>query len=209
MPSTSFYIRALTKSRAFCTVPEMIVDKSKCGLTFKHPRMTRTSQEIKLREAGAQWIVHVGKTAQTWQDVAKQVEPGDVLYICAGCMVPAPVAQMGMTRPGQWAAWMTEVHKRGGTVFEVLTGRKSHILKDQKAMNDETVRLLKRSGAPLPGAATTRGRKRSEWPSVEVRNQAFLIWVNKDFPSDAAAIRNAPAGVSERMMRSFGPSGRK
>lgn len=186
----------------------MIVDKSKLGLTFKHPRMTRPSQEIKLREAGAQWIVHVGQQIPTWQEPAKQVRPGDTVFICAGSMVPAPVAKMGMTRPGQWAAFMTEVHKRGGIVVEVLTGRKSSNLAQQKAMNDETVKLLKRSGAPLPEAVTKPGRKPNEWPSVEARNHAFAIWTNKDFPSDKAAIRNAPKGVTERMMRNFGPSGR-
>lgn len=103
---------------------------------------------------------------------------------------------------------MTEVHKRGGVVFEVLTGLKSSSLADHKQMNDDTVRMLRKTGKLLPAAR--RGAKPKEWPSIEIRDRAFAIWTDtKNIPSDAAARRLVkPLGVTDRMMMNFGPSGR-
>jgi acid phosphatase class B len=187
----------------------MNVDKSKMGLIFKHERVSVTHQEISLREAGASWIVPVGRVCPSWMEAAKQVRNGDVIFIYAGVMVPHRRQKGDMSRPAQFASFMTEVHERGGHVVEVLTGRNSAKLAQQRDMIEETIRLLKQSGNRLPAAGRKPGRQPNEWPSVEVRNQAFAIWTNKDFPSDAAALRNAPKGVTERMMRNFGPSGRQ
>lgn len=187
----------------------MGVDNSRMGLTFAHPRVTRAKQEEALLEAGASRIVHVGKDCPTWKEAVRQVRDDDVMFIYAGVMVPASRQKCNMKATAQWASFMTELHKRGGTVVEVLTGRKSAILKQQRELNKETDKLLKFGGKRLPASGKPPGRKLKNWPDKETEKDWRRKWKSKNYASDAAVIREAKeAGFTERMMRRFGKSGR-
>lgn len=169
--------------------------------------MSRVAQELRLREAGASWVVHVGKQIPDWTDAAKAVRPDTVVYIPAGVMVPASKGKHGPL-PAQWTTFVACVHQRGGYIVEVLTGLKSNNIAQLKTMNEATLSLLKRGGKLLP--AQVRGRKPLEWPSIAARNDAFAIWTDlKNVASDAAAIRLCKKfGVTEALLKRFGPSGR-
>ncbi|CCB64487.1 hypothetical protein [Hyphomicrobium sp. MC1] len=70
------------------------------------------------------------------------------------------------------------------------------------------MRLLRQGGKRLPGKRKV-GRKQREWPSDEVKDAWLKRWKSKNYKSDAAVIREAKEhGISERMMRALGPSGR-
>ncbi len=190
----------------------MGVDNSRMGLTFAHPRVTRAKQEEALLEAGASWIVHVGKDCPTWKEAIKQVRPGDVVFVYAGTMVPASRQKCNMFSTAQWSSFMTELHKRGGTLFEVITGLKSATLKQQRELNKETVRLLRLGGKKLPHANKPAGR-----PAAEADAEIKRIWTSRDYATNGIACKHMPHWQSkdgpkpwtERMCRDrFGPSGR-
>lgn len=186
----------------------MQVDKSHLGLVFAHPRATTAAQEKELRAAGASWIVVVGKSPATWREAISPVRPGDTVYALAGNMVPASRRKAGMGQPAQWSAFLAELHMRGAVFCEVMTGRKSSNVKQLRAMSDEVMRLLRQGGKRLPGKRPA-GRKRREWTSDDVKAEWLRRWKSKNYKSDAAVIREAKEnGISERMMRALGPSGR-
>lgn len=188
----------------------MIVDKSKIGLTFRHPRVSRETQEAALRADGAQWIVHVGEITPDWQDPVRQLRPGDVMRVYACVMVPAPRGELG-PQAAQWTAFAKGVHERGTYIIEVSTGRKSNNPKQWRAMNLETHAAFRKGGKQLPKGIRPSGRPKKLWASPEIESAARKLWKSKNIESDAAAIREAIEtwpGVTERMMRGLGPSGR-
>lgn len=187
----------------------MAVDQTKIGLTFAHPRMSRALQEARLREAGFAWIVGVGVDVPTWRDPVWQLMPGDVMGICAAAMVASP--KLRQARAAQLAAFVGEVHGRGAHVVEVMTGRASNIRRQLADMTDEAVSQMRGGGMRLPARGRT-GRLPRAWPDAATRAAAFKMWRSRNLPSDRAAIREIMSshdGVSERMIRALGPSGRK
>lgn len=187
----------------------MSVDNAHMGLIFNHPRVTLPTQRSELLAAGASRIVHVGKEVPTWELPVKQARPGDFMYAYAGVMVPLEPDRMAMMKLVQWTTFIAELHKRGGTFIEVMTGRKSNNLKQLKALNIETIALLKAGGMRLPKVDTKQGRKPHKWPDTETKQRWRRMWKSKNFASDAAVIREAEAeGISASLLRSLGPSGR-
>lgn len=186
----------------------MLVDKSKIGLTFKHPRVTRETQEAALIGAGASWIVHVGKDPATWQPPVAQLQPGDVLYVYAAPMIPAPRKLLGM--PGaQWTDFSKGVHERRAYMIEVLTGRRSNVRREWLALNKETHDILRHGGKRLPDTGRKPGRPAVEWPNEKTRVEWARKWKSRNYTTDTAVVREAKeAGLSERLIRKLGPSGR-
>lgn len=190
----------------------MGVDKSKIGLTFAHPRVSREHQEAELRNAGAQWIVHVGDHIKTWEPAVLQLRPGDVMFIYAAPMVPAPAKKFGAPLQTQWTAFNVGVRERGAHYVEVLTGRRSNVRKEFDAINRETHRLLRAGGKRLPSTGQGPGRK-----AAKADEAIKAIWTSRDYQTNAAACRHMPPWSSPRgpqpwtprmcRMR-WGPSGR-
>jgi hypothetical protein len=197
----------------------MAVDKTKCGLTFKHPRVSRDHQESALRDAGASWIVHVGIDCPSWRAVVDNCEPGDVVYVYACAMIPAPVKKDGTGLAAQWTQFNTQMAIRRATYVEVLTGRSSKHLKSRNELIAETQKWLAHHGKRIP-LKTTPGRPKVKWPNDEVRKSASKLWTSKNVPSDAAAKRaiveqwadlvdhKGKPLVTDRLIMSLGPSGR-
>ena len=198
----------------------MIVDKSHCGLTFRHPRVSRVHQEAELRKAGASWVLNIGVDCPSWRHATDQLEPGDVLYIYSGPMVPLTRAKTGRPLHVEWSNFMSEVHLRGAVLVEVSTGRRSNVRKELNALNTETHSLLRQGGRRLPKTATRHGRKPKVWPSDDVKAAAFKLWKSKNIESDKAAVRQIMEQwadlvddkgrplVTERLVRKFPRSGR-
>lgn len=198
----------------------MHVDKSHCGLTFKHPRVSREFQESELRKAGASWVLHVGKDCLNWRQATDQLEKGDVLYIYSGPMVPRPRAKSGIPLHTDWTNFIGELHLRGATLVEVSTGRRSTNRKEFNALNKETHELLRQGGKRLPKTLRRIGRKPKEWPSDEIREAALKLWRSRAIASDSAAVRaimdqwsdlvdaKKKPLVTERLIRTLPRSGR-
>lgn len=187
----------------------MIVDKSKIGLTFAHPRVKRETQELAIREAGASWIVHVGKDPPDWRAPVRQLRPGDTIYVYACVMLPSP--RDDLSKAAQWTAAVRGIHERGATLIEVATGLKSSVPAQWRSMNRETHAAFKKTGMPLPKGIMPKGRRRKTWIDEYTKATALRLWRSKNIPSDAAAIREAKdtlPGITDRLMRSLGPSGR-
>jgi len=179
----------------------MHVNKNHCGLTFKHPRVSREHQESELRKAGASWLVHIGKDCASWRQVVDQLERGDVVYIYSGPMVPQPRRKAGAPLQPQWTEFIGDVHLRGAFLIEVSTGRRSNVRKEFLSMNRETHALLRQGGKRLPKSVLAKGRKPTPWPSLEVENEWRRRWKSKNYRSDAAVIREAKeAGFTEQAM---------
>lgn len=186
----------------------MGVDKSKRGLTFAHPRISRAEQERLLKQAGAEWINHVGIKPATWEAVPQAIRAGDTVFIYAGPMVPARSKAMKIPLPAQWASFMTEVHARGGTIVEVATGRTTADVKQQRAINADTLKFLRMSGKRLPGASRKAGRPPRVFTEAEVL-KAKEAWFSKDYATNETAERHMPDGFTVTMARrKWGPSGR-
>lgn len=197
----------------------MAVDKTKCGLTFKHPRVSRAHQDSALRDAGASWIVHVGIDCPSWRAVVDNCEPGDVVYVYACAMIPAPVKKDGTGLAAQWTQFNTQMAIRRATYVEVLTGRNSKSLKGRNELIAETQKWLAHHGKRIP-LKRGPGAPQKTWPNEQVKASALKLWKSRDIPSDAAALRaimeqwadlvdhNGKPLVSERLVRNLGPSGR-
>ena len=186
----------------------MAVDKSKMGLTFGHPRVSRVIQEQALRNAGAEWILHVGILPQTWMEVSKIVREGDTVFIYAGAMVPMKHKAIRMALTAQWASFLTEVHSLGGHIVEASTGRTTADLKQQRAINADTVRLLKIGGKRLPATGRGAGRPPRLFTDAGVL-KAKTAWFSKDYATNEIAERHMPNGFTVTMARrKWGPSGR-
>lgn len=188
----------------------MLVDQSKIGLTFEHPRVKRETQADALRADGAQWIIHVGKTPAAWPDILPALKPDDVIRVYACVMIPTTKGNLG-PYAAQWTAFAKGVHERGATIVEVSTGRRSDNPGQWREMNLETHAGFRRQGKPLPRGIVPKGRRKREWPSAEIKAAARKIWISKNISSDAAAKREIMEtwpDVSDRMIRALGESGR-
>lgn len=175
------------------------------GLLFRHPRIKTEHQEAAARKLGVTWFLTVGEDVKSWREAVAQVRPGDVVFVYAGVMVPGSKKLIGMSLPAQWAAFMTELHSRGGTLVEVVTGRKSANLKEQRELNEETLRLLRSGGKKLPATRDAPGRPPVEWPSPEIETQARAIWANPHYATREAAIAHMPEGVTPTLIKRLGP----
>jgi hypothetical protein len=186
----------------------MIVDKSQMGMTFDHPRVSRAHQEVALREAGAQWIIHVGKLPKTWMEAVKAAREGDRVFIYAAPMVPAPRKVAEMSAAAQWSSFLADVISAKAELIEVCTGRSSKNLKQRRAMNEETMRLLQSGGKRLPASGRGAGRPAKTF-SEDQWKQAYTAWFSRDYATNPAAERHMPAGFTVTMARrKWGPSGR-
>lgn len=180
-------------------------------LTFKHPRVPRDVQERDGRAYFAGFtprVWHVGKVPPSWKQIAAEAMPGDTIWVYALVMIPADRRTIPRPLAAQFTAFMSELPK-GVVLVEGSTGRKSSIRKQRDEMIDETHRLLSRAGKRLPKNNKRPGRPRLAWPSETVKDKWQRAWRSKNYASDAAVVREAKLeGVTERMVRSLGPSGR-
>lgn len=175
------------------------------GLLFRHPRISTEHQKATAQKLGVTWFLTVGEDVKSWREAVGQVRPGDIVFVYAGVMVPGSKKLIGMSLPAQWAAFMTELHSRGGTLVEVVTGRKSANLKEQRELNEETLRLLRSGGKKLPATRDAPGRPPVEWPSPEIEAQARAIWANPHYATREAAIAHMPEGVTPTLIKRLGP----
>lgn len=190
----------------------MVVDKSKIGLVFNFPGVSRERQEAELRAAGAQWIIQVGKMVPSWQEAVKQVDAGCTVFIVGAPMVPAPRKIVPASRPAQWSSFQSEIHKRGSHIIETRSGLDTRNRKQLLEMNDVTDKLFRKGGNGLPTSGRGAGRPKTDTPD-NIRD----IWFSRDYATNAIACKhmpkwqdkNGPRPWTVRMCRDrFGESGR-
>lgn len=185
-----------------------MLDKSQIGVVCKTPRANRELQITKLREAGAQWIVEIGKNAKSWREVVREVHPGDTVRVYALSSIPTKRGDDELSPSAQVADFLIEVHERGGTVVEVLTGRNSRDRKARRGMIADAQKAIKRGSRALPPTGRGRGRPKTEWPADDVA-KAKAVWFSRDYVSNVAASKHLPKGMTaKRAWQLFGASGR-
>ena len=174
------------------------------GLILSSPRASRETQNTKLREAGAERIVEIGILPKTWREALSAVRNGDTVYVYALSFLPTKRGQDELMPSAQVADFLMEVHERGGTVVEVVTGRNSRDRKQRRGMIGDAVKELKRGTRRPPSTGKAAGRPKTEWPSEDVRQQAIAIWKSPDFATRLAATKNMPKGVNSTLVRTLG-----
>lgn len=185
-----------------------MLDKSKIGMVCQSPRVPRETQSTALREAGAQWIVELGRvTPRTWRDIANVVRTGDVVFIYALALVPTKRGDDELPPSAQVSDFLIEVHDRGGAVVEVLTGRNSKDRKQRRAMTADALKALRR-GTRQPPTTRGRGRPKKEFTDAQLA-KAKEAWFSPDYVTNPAAERHFPKGfTAKRAWELWGPSGR-
>jgi hypothetical protein len=190
----------------------MAVDKTKMVLTFKHPRATRSLQELEGRRyfAGIEpHVIHVGDIPKLAIDVARVCEEGDQVWLLALPMIVVAKAKSGVGMQAQITLFVKALAGYRATLIEGSTGRTTKSRSQTAAMVDEAHRLIVKGGKRLPKTGAKPGRKTKHWPSLEIENEWRRKWKSKNYVSDAAVKREAKeAGFSERMLMRFGKSGR-
>lgn len=183
----------------------MSVDKAQQGWTFEFSRMKREEQEARLRDAGAQHIIHIGKDCPSWREAVRVVRPGDTIRIVALVMLPMRKG-VKMRSSVQIPSALTEIMARGGVLVETHTGRTSADTKKRDAMLAEALAAIRSGGRPLPRGFTSPGRPRKHF-SPEQIEVARTAWFNRDYATDIIAAKYA--GMSREMCkRRWGKSGR-
>lgn len=181
-------------------------------LTFKHPRISREAQEAKGRlyfYGHEPWIIHVGKLPKLAIDVARSTREGDTVWFAALPMIVVSRKQAGVGMQAQITLFCKTCAAARATLVEGSTGRTTATRSQAAAMIDEAHRIITKGGKRLPKTNGKPGRKPLEWPSPEVEAEWRRKWRSKNFPSDAAVIREAEeAGISGTLIRKLGPSGR-
>lgn len=185
-----------------------MLDKSKIGMICRSPRATRETQDTALRGAGAEHIVELGKVVpKSWRDVANIVRDGDTVFIYALAFVPTKRGEDDLPPSAQVSEFLIEIHDRGGTVVEVVTGRNSRDRKQRREMTKDALKALRRGSRAAP---TTRGRGRpAKEFTPEQWAKAEAAWKSPDYVDNAAAARHFPKGfTAKRAWQMWGPSGR-
>jgi hypothetical protein len=185
-----------------------MLDKSKIGMVCLSPRAVRETQITALKAAGAQWIVELGRvTPSSWRDIAKIVRPDDVVFIYALALVPTKRGEDDLPPSAQVSEFVMEVHERGGTVVEALTGRNSKDRKQRREMIGDALKAIRR-GSRQPPTTRKRGRPRKEF-TAEQMAKAKAAWQSPDYVTNEAAARHFPQGfTARRAWELWGPSGR-
>jgi hypothetical protein len=178
----------------------MVVDKSKIGLVFNFPGVTRERQEAELRAAGAQWIIQVGKMVPTWQEAVKQVDAGCTVFIVGAPMVPAPRKIVPASRPAQWSSFQSEIHKRGSHIIETRSGLDTRNRKQLLEMNDVTDKLFRKGGNGLPTSGSGAGR-----PAAKSDDAIKAIWFSRDYSTNEIACKHMPMWESKSGPQSWTP----
>jgi hypothetical protein len=190
----------------------MVVDKSKMLLTFAHPRISRETQEAQGRQhfkGSEPFVVHVGKLPKLAIDVARVAREGDTVWLWALPMIVVSRKKAGVGMQAQITLVVKTIAAAKATLVEGCTGRTTATRAQAAAMIDEAHKIIVHGGKRLPKTNGKPGRKPLEWPSPEVEAEWRRKWRSKNFPSDAAVIREAEeAGISGTLIRKLGPSGR-
>lgn len=186
-----------------------MLDKAHLGLVLRSKRVSSDRQDTMLREAGAQWIVEIGKDVNTWRAAINAVRDGDTVYIYALSFLPTKRGQDKLSPTAQVADFLLEVHERGGVVVEVYTKRKSNNRKQRQGMIDDAHKSLKRGTRQLPSTGRSRGRPiKFEWTKDQIA-KAKQVWFSPDYVTNAAAERHLPKHMTARhCWNMFGASGR-
>lgn len=174
------------------------MDKSRFGLIFKSPRLSRARQEELLSKGGASWIVDLAGTRRTWRDGAKLTRPGDVVFIPALSIVPTARGEDDLPPSAQPGEFITQVHERGGYVVEVLTGRKSNNRSQREAMIKEAVTTIRRGTRELPKTGRKRGRPKTVVWTDEQKAAARDVWFSRDYATNRIAAKHLPKGMTEK-----------
>lgn len=180
------------------------MDKSHLGLILSSPRASRELQDTRLRAAGAARIVEIGVLPKTWREALAAVRDGDTVYVYALSFLPTKRGQDELMPSAQVADFLMEVHERGATVVEVVTGRNSRDRKQRRGMIGDAVKELKRGTRRPPSTGKEAGRPKTEWPSEKVHQQAISIWNSPHYVSRKAATENMPEGVNSTLVRTLG-----
>ena len=193
----------------------MAVDFDKIILTFDHPRMTRDAQLAggRLHFRGFEpRVFHVGMLPRLAIDVANAAQKGDEYWGYALPMIVTSQKKAGSGMPAQLSAFWATLERNGGVFIEGCTGRSTANKKQADAMFDEAHKIITRGGKRLPRMDIAAGRKRKTFPAQEVELLAGIVWRSPNVSSDLAAIRLCkelwPNQISDRLIRSLGPSGR-
>lgn len=185
-----------------------MLDKSLIGLVLRSQRVKSAHQISTLRDAGAEWIVEIGKDCPNWRTAVRAVRDDDTVYIYALSFLPTKRGGDKLSPTAQVADFLLEVHERGGVVVEVHTGRKSNNRKDRQGMIDDAHKALKRGTRALPSTGRERGRPKNEWTKEQV-DKAKKVWFCRDYVTNTAAARHLPKGMTARhCWNLFGASGR-
>lgn len=185
------------------------MDKSQIGMVCSSQRALRETQITALRNAGAEFIVELGRVIpKSWRDVVNIVRDGDTLYIYGLALVPTKRGEDELSPSAQLREFLIEVHDRGGTVVEVSTGRNSRDRAQRRAMTKDAVKALRRGNRTPP---TGRGRGRPlkyEFTSEQIA-EAKRIWFSPDYRTNVAAAKHLPKGFHwKRAWTLWGASGR-
>ncbi len=185
-----------------------MLDKSKIGMVCRSARVTNDTQITALRAAGAQWIVELGRVVpKSWRDVASVVREGDTVYIYGLALVPTKRGDDDLPPSAQVSEFLIEVHDRGGTVVEVVTGRNSRNKAQRRAMTSDALKALRRGTRSAP-STRGRGRPRKEWTEEQLA-AAKEAWFSTDYVSNEAAAKRFPKEFTmKRAWQMWGPSGR-
>lgn len=190
----------------------MVVDKSKIVLTFKHPRIqreTQAAQGLQYFQGVTPHVVNVGILPRSVMDVARIAREGDVVWLWALPMIVVSRKKADVGQQAQITLFCKALAAAKATLVEGCTGRTTASRSQASKMIDEAHRIITKGGKRLPKTGAKPGRKPVEWPSEALRAEWTRKWKSKNFPSDAAVVREAKeAGLSERLIRKLGPSGR-
>ena len=185
------------------------MDKSLIGMICKSPRATREAQDTALREAGAQWIIELGRVIpKSWRDVVNVLHEGDTVFIYALALVPTKRGEDDLTPSAQASEFLIEVHEAGAQVVEVYSGRKSKDRAQRRGMTTDAVKALRRGSRALPPTGRGRGRPKTEW-SIETLEKAKEVWLSRDYATNVIAAKHLPKEfTAKHAWTLFGPSGR-
>lgn len=194
----------------------MAVDYDKIILTFQHPRVSRDAQLSggRLHFRGFEpRVMHVGMLPPRAIDVANAAKAGDEYWLYALPMIVTSRKKAGSGLQAQLSEVREAFATSGAIIIEGCTGRSTANRKQAAAMFDEAHICVTHGGKRLPRMDTAPGRKRKSFPAQEVELLAGIVWRSPNVSSDNAAIRLChelwPNQISDRMIRSLGPSGRK
>lgn len=186
-----------------------MLDKSRIGLICKSTRATRERQGAAIREAGASWIVEIGKVPRTWRQVVNAMQEGDTIFIYALSLVPTKRGEDDLSPSAQVTDFLVEVHEVGATVVEVYSGRNSRDRKQRRAMIKDAHAALRRGSRALPNIGRGRGRPKKVFTDAQLA-AVKTAWLSDKYTTNEAAASHFPEGfTAKRAWELFGPSGRK
>lgn len=166
-------------------------------------------------EAGATVHYVIGTDCQSWRDAIRSVRRGDVVAVMHLALLPD--AKTRKLIPSQDMRDALEaIERRGGSLVEAATGRRSSVASERAAMIADAARSLGSGGRSLSSeqarangakAGASRGRPAARFSDADMV-RARAAWDSRKLATWADVAEALPEGFSvDRAYKLWGPRG--